>query len=146
MVTATAKKATTTKTPAKPAAKAQSAQAPKATPKADPTPAPLPTTLVEALTSGAAQLFKVRANGTRRSLPYLAVGSEERKAAEAVAARREKGETIPVIAVDLKVSVATARRFLTNLQNAQDVEAGKHDDKWTPETKEVVVHRVEAKA
>lgn len=48
-----------------------------------------------------------------------------------MAARREKGETIPSIAADLKVSVATARRFLTNLHNAQDVEAGKHDALWT---------------
>jgi hypothetical protein len=32
------------------------------------------------------------------------------------------------------------------LQNAHEVEAGKHDDKWTPGTKEVVIRTVRAKA
>lgn len=49
------------------------------------------------------------------------------------------------IAKDLNVSVATVRRYITNLQNALEVEAGKHDDKWTPDTKEVVIHTVKAK-
>lgn len=38
------------------------------------------------------------------------------------------------------MSVATVRRHVTNLQDAHDVEAGKHSDKWTPDTKQVVIH------
>ncbi len=144
MATATAKKPTTTKAPAKPTAAKVSAPT-EASPASVPQPAPVPTTLVEALTIGTAVLMKVRANGTKRSLPYLAVGTDEREAAEAVAGRRAKDETIPAIAEDLKVSVATARRYVTNLQNAHDVEAGKHNDKWTPDTKQVIIHTVTAK-
>lgn len=70
----------------------------------------------------------------------------ERKAAEAVAARTDKGETVAVIAAHLNVSLATARRFLTNLALAKAVESGAHDKAWKPGTKEVVVHTVTAKA
>jgi hypothetical protein len=106
---------------------------------------PEPKTLIEALTTKQAALMKIRANGTRRSLPYLAVGTEGRKEAEAVAARVAKGETVAAIAEDLNVSLATARRFLTNLALAQAVEAGDHDKAWKPGTKEVVVHTVPVK-
>lgn len=88
----------------------------------------------------------MRANGTRRSLPYLAVGSEQRKQAEAVAKMRSNGDTVEAIAEALKVSTATARRFITNLELAQAVEAGTHDAAWKPGAKEVVVHTVKAKA
>jgi DNA-binding IclR family transcriptional regulator len=88
----------------------------------------------------------VRANGTKRSLPYLASTTPERKAAEVVAARAEKGETVAAIATDLNVSLATARRFLTNLAVAKAVESGAHDKAWKPGTKEVVVHTVTQKA
>lgn len=130
--------------PAKPA-KATAPKQPAKVPaegKAEAPAAPAPTSLLEALAQRTAVLVKVRANGTRRSLPYLAPGTPERAAAEAVAARVAKGETLPAIATDLKVSLATARRFLTNLTLAQDVEAGKHDTAWKPGTKEVVVHIV----
>ncbi|MCA1694144.1 MAG: hypothetical protein LC749_05115 [Actinobacteria bacterium] len=73
------------------------------------------------------------------------MGTDERKTAEAVATRRAKNVMIPAIAADLKVSIATARRFLTNLQNAQDVEAGKHDALWMPGTKEVVIQTVQVR-
>lgn len=151
MATATAKKPTTTKAPGKfaapaPAKETQAApQVATKEQKADPTPTCLHTTLVEALTSGAVQLFKVRAYGTRRSLPYLTVGSEDRKAAEdSTGCGRSPGQRTdhPGHCPDLRVSIATPRRFLTNLQNAQGVEAGKHNDKWTPGTKEVVIHTV----
>jgi hypothetical protein len=110
------------------------------------TPNPEPKTLIEALTTRQASLIKVRANGTRRSLPYLAVGTPGREEAEAVAARVEKGETVAAVAEDLNVSLATARRFLTNLALAKAVEAGTHDKAWKPGTKEIVVHTVPAKA
>ncbi len=136
---------TTAKKPAvpKPAAKKQpvTATAPEKATVEKPV-APVPTSLREALAQRSAVLVKVRANGTRRSLPYLAPGTAERAAAEAVAARVEKGETVTVVAEDLKVSMATARRFLTNLALAQAVESGKHDSAWKPGSKEVVVHVV----
>ena len=128
--------------PTKPApAKEQAKAAPK--PKAS---KPEPKTLIEALTTGQAVLVKIRANKTVRSLPYLAAGSDQRKEAEAVPTRVGKGEALSAIAEDLNVSLATARRFLTNLTLAQDVEAGKHDKAWTKGTKQVVVHTVTAKA
>jgi len=96
-----------------------------------------PKTLVEALSTGQATLRKVRQNGTQRSLPYLAVGTEGRKQAEAV--------TVDAIIEALKVSTATARRFITHLARAHAVEAGERDGGWKPGTREVVVHTVVAK-
>lgn len=49
---------------------------------------------------------------------------------------------MPVVAAALKVSMATARRFLSNLALAQAVESGKHDSAWEGGTKKVVVHVV----
>ena len=143
-MTTTATKPTTAKstpkaTPAKPAPKA--APGKTAAPTEQSTK-PEPTTLVEALSTGQATLLKVRGNGTKRSLPYLAVGTEQRKQAEAVANMKEDGQTVEAIAEALKVSNATARRFLTNLDLAHAVEAGDHDAAWKPGIKEVVVHTV----
>lgn len=141
---------TATKTrpaPAKPVT-AKATPTPKESPAKEQKPAPAkpePTCLIDALTTRQASLTKVRANGTKRSLPYLAVGTDERKAAEAVAARIGEGETLAAVAEDMKVSLATARRFVTNLALAHDVEAGTHDAAWTNGTREVVVHRVVAK-
>lgn len=142
-----------TTTTRKPAAKATPAAAPKEQkPAAKPAPAeakseakPEPTTLVEALSTGHACLMKIRQNKTRRSMPYLAVGTEQRKQAEAVAKMREDGQTVDAIADALKVSTATARRFITNLDLAHAVESGTHDKSWKPGTREVVVHVVTAK-
>lgn len=147
MTTTTAKKPATRTTTRKPAPAKVTKPEPKAPQQSAPKPAakPEPKTLVEALTTGQAVLVNVRANGTKRSLPYLAPGTPERSAAEAVAARNTKGETVAALAEDLNVSLATARRFLTNLSLAHDVEAGKHNRAWTNGTKEVVVHTVTAK-
>jgi hypothetical protein len=144
-----APKTSTRKPAAKPTPATTKATTPKEQTKAVPKPKaskPEPKTLIEALTTGQAVLVKIRANKTVRSLPYLAPGGDQRKEAEAVAARVGKGETLSAIAEDLKVSLATARRFLTNLSLAHDVEAGKHDEAWTKGTKQVVVHTVTAKA
>ncbi|GAA4376903.1 hypothetical protein [Nocardioides caricicola] len=161
MTTKTATKTPAKKTTARPAVKPAAQKATPAPKEPKPTAGakakesahaskkvtkPEPKTLIEALTTKQAALIKVRANGTRRSLPYLAVGTDERKAAEAVAARASKGETVAAIAEDLNVSLATARRFLTNLALTHAVEAGSHDKSWKPGTKEVVVHTVTAKA
>lgn len=146
---------TTTRKPAarKIATKAAPAAVPKeqkpaaklAPAEAKPEVKPEPRTLIEALSTGQACLLKVRANGTRRSLPYLAVGTEQRNQAEAVARMREDGQTVDAIAEALKVSTATARRFITNLDLAHAVEAGQHDKAWKPGTREVVVRVVTVK-
>lgn len=153
MTTATARKPAARKPSAPKAQPTTKAAAPKEQkPVAQPVPVkvksepmPEPTTLVEALTTGQAALRKVRANGTKRSLPYLAVGTQGRTQAEAVAKMREDGQTVDAIAEALKVSTATARRFITNLALAHAVESGDHDGGWKPGTCEVVVHTVVAK-
>jgi len=122
---------------------------PKASPAAAPAPKeakPEPKTLQEALTSGVAVLVKIRANKTVRSLRYLAPGTEVRETAMTVAERRAAGDTIEAIAEDMKVSVATVRRYVTGLELAHEVEDGKHDKAWTKGEKQVVVHTVTAKA
>ena len=98
-----------------------------------------PKTLKDAAAAGTVRLFRQRKNGTLRSLTYLAPGSAARKEAEAVAARREKGETISSITDDLNVSVATVRRMITNLLLAQAIEAGEHADKYKPGEKKVII-------
>ncbi len=139
-------KASTTKPTTKTAAPKEQKPAPaKAVAKPKAEPKPEAKSLIEALTTGQASLMKIRANGTKRSLPYLAVGTEGRRQAEAVAKMRESGATVDSIAESLKVSMATARRFVTNLALAHEVEAGTHDKGWTPDNKEVVVHTVIAK-
>lgn len=147
---APAKPTTRKAAPAKPAPKITAK--PKASAPAAPAPKdkkatkPEPTTLIEALTTGQAVLVKVRANKTVRSLPYLAPGTAQRNEAEAVSARVEKGEALTALAESLNVSSATARRFLTNVALAREVEAGKHDKAWAKGEKQVVVHTVGAKA
>ena len=98
-----------------------------------------PKTLKDAAAAGTVRLFRQRRNGTLRSLTYLAPGSAARKEAEAVAARREKGETISSITDDLNVAVATVRRMITNLLLAQQIEAGEHADKYKPGEKWVII-------
>jgi hypothetical protein len=91
------------------------------------------------------KLVRRRKNGTLRHLPYFAPGSDQRKDAEAVATRRAKGETINAIAEDLNASIATVRHMVTNLELAQETEAGEHADKWSVGDKQVVVSVVEGK-
>lgn len=89
--------------------------------------------------------MRKRKNGMLRSLPYLVPGTTPRKDAETVVARRAKGETINAIAEDLTASIATVRRMVTNLELAQEIEAGEHADKWTVGEKQVVISVVEGK-
>ena len=83
-----------------------------------------------------------------RDAPQPAVfrtGTNPRKDAEAVVARRAKGETISAIAEDLKTSIATVRRMETNLELARQIEAGERADKWIVGEKQVVISVVEGK-
>ena len=129
--------ATTKTTPAK-------ATSTKAEKKSEPA-TPQPKTLKEAAALGVVKLVRQRKNGTLRHLPYLSPGTEQRKAAEAVAARRTKGETINAIAEDLKASIATVRRMESNLNLAQEIEAGEHADKWSAGDKQVIISVVEGR-
>ena len=79
----------TTETAAKPTASSASVPVPK--PKAKEA-RPEAKTLIEALTTGQTVLLKVRANGTKRSLPYYAEGSEYRARAETAAKMKANGE------------------------------------------------------
>lgn len=101
-----------------------------------------PKTLLEAVTAKRVRIVRQRQNGTFRSMPYLAPGSPERKAAELVATRRVKGDTFGVIATDLNLSVATVRRLTEALTLAQQIEAGHHDAKFAPGDRQVVVSTV----
>lgn len=86
--------------------------------------------LAQAAAKDEVKFYRQRANGTLRRLPCLAPGTPERKKAEAVAARRDKGETANAIAGDLKLSKATVRRLITGLLLAHAIEAGAHDAAW----------------
>lgn len=57
----------------------------------------------------------------------LAPGSQERKLAEEILAKREAGLSIREIARETKLSNSTIRRFITRLLLSQEVEEGVHD-------------------
>lgn len=119
--------------------KAATAKKPAASTKAS---AP---SLAQAAAAGQVKCFHRRQNKTLRHLPYLAPGTDSRKAAEAVAKRREAGETVSAIAEDLKASVATVRRMITGLILAEAIEAGEYDGQWKPEDKTLVLSETHAK-
>lgn len=102
-------------------------------------------TLAQAASTGQVKFFHRRQNKTLRHLPYLAPGSDSRKAAEAVAKRREAGETVGAIAEDLKASVATVRRMITGLALAHAIEAGEYDSQWKPGDKALVLSETQGK-
>ena len=102
--------------------------------------------LAQAAAKGDVKFYRRRANGTMRRVPYLAPGTAERKAAETVVGRRDKGETIQAICEDLKLSKATVRRMITGVLFAQAVEAGDHDKAWDGKASEITVAIAEAAA
>lgn len=57
----------------------------------------------------------------------LAPGSQERKLAEEINAKRESGLSIREIARENKLSNSTVRRYITRLLLTEEVEAGVHD-------------------
>ncbi len=130
---------TTTKPAASTKPKAATAKKPAANGKA------AQPTLAQAAAKGDVKLFHRRQTGTLRHLPYLAPGTPARKQAEAVAKRREAGETVGAIAEEMKTSVATVRRMITGLLLAQQVEAGDYDKGWKPEDTSLVLSETKAK-
>lgn len=95
--------------------------------------------LAQAAAKGDVKFFRQRGNGTFRRLPYLAPGTPERKAAEVVMARREKGDTIDALCKDLKLSKATVRRMITGLLLAHAIEAGEHNKAWDGKADRVIL-------
>ena len=155
MSTTTAKKpqaAKTTKPAPEPATatkdtkpKTPSASAPAPRPKAKASK-PEPKTLVEALDTGQCVLIKVRANGTKRSLPYWPEGSDQRVLAHATATM--KADARPWRPSPRRCRCPWRRHAGSSpgWRWPTDVEAGKFDKAWKPGTTEVVVHTVTAKA
>lgn len=80
------------------------------------------TTLLAAAYGGKVRFSKVRSTGTQRHWPVLAKGSKERKAAEAIEARRAKGDTVEAIAKAMHKSVPTVRRTITALAFTRELE------------------------
>jgi hypothetical protein len=137
--TATKPKAAATK--AAPAKATATKAAPKRKAPAKRAAAAKPTGLAAAAASGKVKFYRQRSNKTFRSLPYLAPGTDTRKAAEAVQKRRDSGDTIGAIAEDLNASIATVRRMITGLILAQAIEAGQYDKAWDgTEGAEIIVN------
>jgi hypothetical protein len=85
---------------------------------------------------------KVLPAAPERHVPAPAVlraRDRDRKAAEFVAQRRERGDTVGQIAEDLKASVATVLRLITWLELAQAIETGEYAKGWKPEDTEVIL-------
>jgi DNA invertase Pin-like site-specific DNA recombinase len=74
-----------------------------------------PDTFLQDAAEGQVKFHIERGNGTFRRLQFLAPGTAERAAAEAVQAKRDQGVTMKAIAAELHVSVPTVRRMLTAL-------------------------------
>jgi hypothetical protein len=125
---------TTGTTTKKAPAKATKPAAAKPTSKKAATP-----TLAQAAAKGDVKIVRQRGNGTFRRLPYLAPGTPERKSAEAVVARREKGDTIDALCKELKLSKATVRRMINGLLLARAIEAGEHDKAWDGKAERVIL-------
>ena len=109
MSTTTAKKLAPSPRPASPQPRRPALEPEVSSPASAHTPKsketkPEPKTLVEALTTGQAVLLKVRANGTKRSLPYYAEGTEYRVLAHAADTMKSNGDTVDAIAKEMKVA------------------------------------------
>lgn len=77
-------------------------------------------TFPQAVREGQVKFYRVRENGTTRHVPFL-TGSD-REQAEAIAAAHAEGKSVRAIAEERFVSVATVRRFLSELALVQQVE------------------------
>lgn len=77
-------------------------------------------TFPQAVASGQVKFYRVRENGTTRHVPFL-TGSD-RELAEAIREARAEGKSVRSIAGEKHISVATVRRFLTELALTEEVE------------------------
>jgi hypothetical protein len=141
---------TTVPTPAAPSADA-SAPIPTQTPEpapvhpvaeaATPEPAPsAPGALAAACAAGTVALYRVRASGTLRHIPFLVDGTPARMEAEWYAWQiADEGQPVRVVATAAGVSVATLRRALTALALTEAIEDQELDDLYAPDVEAIFV-------
>jgi hypothetical protein len=91
-------------------------------------PSAQPGALAALCAAGSVRLYRQRAVGTWRALPYLAPDTAGRETAEYLAELLEDGASVAQAAADTGLSKATVRRAIENLALAYDIEAGDYDD------------------
>lgn len=86
--------------------------------------------LFSACAEGRVKLYRQRANGTSRRIPWLT--EQEREYATYIQALHELGYPYPVIAKDCQMSTSAARRLVLNLELQDAIAAGDYDDIYQP--------------
>lgn len=99
---------------------------------AEPVPC-APGPLSAACAAGTVRLYRVRATGTTRAVPYLAEDNLQREVAEWLATAIEEGQSLRAVATDTGLSLPTARRLVTALAITEEIEAGDWDDHYAPD-------------
>lgn len=117
--------------------------APAAPSPTEPVPA-TPGPLSAACAAGTVRLYRVRATGTTRAVPYLADGTPQREVAEWLDAALEGGTSLRTAATDAGLSLPTARRLVTALAITEEIEAGDWDDQYAPDVTALYFGCVEA--
>lgn len=77
-------------------------------------------TFPEAVEKGQVKFYRVRENGTTRHVPFLT--GKDRELATAIRDARANGESVRSIAQSQHISVASVRRFLSELALTEKVE------------------------
>jgi hypothetical protein len=118
-------------------------------PPAEPVPDTAPAEPVSALSArcaaGTVRLYRVRADGSTRHVPYLADDHPHRAVAEWLSDRTDMdGAPLTVAAAETGLSLPTARRLLAALEWTEEIEAGEWDDDDTPDLTALFVGYVAA--
>ncbi|MEH0842822.1 hypothetical protein V6U81_10580 [Micromonospora sp. CPCC 205711] len=95
-----------------------------------------PSPLAAACAAGTVKLFRLRASGTMRRLPWLA--GEALETAEWYRLRVDQGATVRQVAEDCGTSKATVRRALNTLALIDEITDGLHDDLYAEDVTEIV--------
>ena len=92
-----------------------------------------PGALAALCAAGSVRLFRQRASGSLRALPYLCPGTHARETAEYLADLVDDGASVAAAATATGLSRASVRRALANLSLAEDIEDGLHGDTAEPD-------------
>ncbi|PWU57681.1 hypothetical protein DLJ47_01875 [Micromonospora sp. S4605] len=95
-----------------------------------------PSPLAAACAAGTVKLFRLRASGTTRRLPWLA--GEALETAEWYRLRVDQGATVRQVAEQCATSKATVRRALSTLALMDEITDGLHDDLYAEDVTEIV--------
>jgi hypothetical protein len=96
---------------------------------ADTTPSNYVSPLSALCAAGAVRLYRVRATGTTRRVPYLAVDTDQRAVAEWLSDRIDMdGAPLADVAAEVGLSRPNARRLLAALELTEEIDAGDWDD------------------